>query len=151
VINGGDARRALLEQLDDAEHAEAPPNWDRQAAEARFVALAPALEQRLGYPCPYETGALIQDASFHGEISLPHDILTKNDGVTLRTSNFGRMAAIYGDETVVRPEALATVVATLEEHGYTYVPSAVLMAPYTGKDPGVEGFTTWMDRFFDWV
>ena len=150
MLNDGELR-ALLIRLDDSERAEAPAVWDRPAAEARFVALATTLEQRLGYPCPYETGFLIQDANFHGQLFLPREILIREETVSLRASNFDRLAAICDDEAVVQPQALATIVATLTEHGYTYVPRGVLMAGYSGKNSGVDGFTTWMRRFFDWV
>lgn len=110
-----DALRALLERLDDAEHAEALDTWNRSAAEAHFVGLATALEQHLGYPCPSETGVLVQDASFHGQIFLPREILSKDERVSLRASNFDRLATVYDDETVVQPAALTAIVTTLVE------------------------------------
>jgi len=143
--------RALLQDLDDPIRAEAPAHWDRRAAEATFVALARALEQRLGYPCAYETGSSIQDASFHGQIRLPREVLTDEYIVQLRASNFGHLATIYDDDTVVERDARATIVSTLDEFGYVYIPSDVVNAPYTGRNRGVSGFRTWGERFFDWI
>jgi len=142
---------ALLEDLDDPVRAEAPPRWDRRAAEAIFVALAQALEQRLGYQCAYETGSSIQDASFHGQLRLPRELLMDEYIVQLRASNFGHLATIYDDDIVVKQDARATIVSTLEEFGYIYIPSDVLNTPYTGRNPGVSGSRTWGERFFDWI
>jgi len=143
--------QALLEDLDDPVRAEAPPRWDRRAAETTFVALAQTLEQRLGYRCAYETGAFIQDASFHGQLRLPRELLTDEYIVQLRASNFGNLATIYDDDTVVKQGARATIVSTLAEFGYIYIPIDVLNIPYTGRNPGVSGFRTWGERFFDWI
>ena len=142
--------RTLLRQLDDPVHSEAPPGWDRGLAEARFLELVRELECRLGRRLECETGALIQDASFHGQILLPHEVLTGDFVVPLRASNFDRLATIL-DAGLVQPQALAAILETLEEQGFTYVPSDLLHAPYDGANSGVDGISTWAQRYFDWI
>jgi hypothetical protein len=176
-----DALRALLERLDDPVYAEYPggwAQWNQIEAEARFMLLVKTLAARLNCPTSdrepshiprdphydrlrertlfYETGTGIQDASFHGQILLPHSLLTEDalredSLIRLRTSNFGRLATAYDDDALVRPDALSTIISVLEEQGYTYVPTVVLNEPYPGKNPGVCGFRTWGMRYFDWI
>jgi|GraSoiStandDraft_27_1057306.scaffolds.fasta_scaffold188903_2 hypothetical protein len=173
-----DALRSLLERLDDPVFAEYPGGWTRwnqHAAEVRFLTLVKALEARLGCPSLpepfsgdpereqvreqtllYETGKHIQDASFHGQILLPRSLLTEparrvDYHLSLRTSNFGLLATVYDDDTLVRPQALSTMRIVLDEQGYLYVPTAVLVESYTGRNPGVSGFRDWGMRYFDWI
>lgn len=94
----------------------------------------------------------IQDASFHGQILLPHSLLTEAAAsedylIHLRTSNFGQLATAYDDDTMVRPDALSTIIGILEEQGYTYVPTVVLNEPY----PDIRRFPTWGMRYFEWM
>ncbi|HEX8995027.1 MAG TPA: hypothetical protein VF812_03245 [Ktedonobacterales bacterium] len=170
---------AELARLDDPVYAEYPggwAHWDRAAAEAQFLRLVDTLAARLECPTRegmpssrdpdydqvrehtlcYETGAYIQDASFHGEILLPQALLTtealaKNSFVGLRTSNFGHLAMLYDDDAEVRPAAHATILEVLQELGYTFVPSRVLNQPYSGQNPGMNGFSDWGRRFFDYI
>lgn len=171
-----DALRSLLERFDDPVFAEYPggrTRWNQHAAEVRFLTLVKALEARLGCPSLpepfsgdgdpgrervreqtllYETGKHIQDASFHGQILLPRSLLTEPDyHLSLRTSNFGQLATVYDDDTLVRPQVLSTMRIVLDELGYLYVPTAVLVVSYTGRNPGVSGFRNWGMRYFDWI
>lgn len=173
-----DALRSLLERLDDPVFAEYPggwTQWNQRAAEVRFLTLVKALEARLGcsslpesfsgtperervreQTLLYETGEHIQDASFHGQILLPRSLLTEparrmDYHLRLRTSNFGQLVTVYDDDMLARPQVLSTMLIVLEEQGYLYVPTAVLIEPYTGKNPGVVGFRTWGRRYFDWI
>jgi hypothetical protein len=176
-----EALRALLERLDDPVYANYPggwSQWDQQDAEAHFMLLVKTLAAQLDCPTSdrepsqfprdphydrlrertlfYETGMDIQDASFHGQILLPYSLLTEdavNESylIRLRASNFGHLVTLYDDDTLIRPEALATIISVLEELGYTYVPTVVLNEPYLGKNPGVSGFRTWGMRYFDWI
>jgi len=82
----------------------------------------------LGYRCAYETGAFIQDASFHGQLRLPRELLTDEYIVQLQASNFGHLATIYDDDTVVKQDARATIVSTLAEFGYIYQGLALRLA-----------------------
>lgn len=174
--------RALLERLDDPINAEYPggwAQWNQQEAEAHFMLLVKTLAARLDCPTSdqepshiprdphydrlrertlfYETGTYnIQDASFHGQILLPHSLLTEDAVredyiIRLRTSNFGHLATLYDEDALVRPDALSTIISVLEEQGYTYVPTVMLHGPYSGKNPGISGFRTWGERYFDWI
>lgn len=170
---------AELARLDDPIFAEYPggwAHWNQAAAEAQFLRLVDTLAARLGCPTRqgipssrdpdydrvrertlcYETGAYIQDASFHGDIRLPQaaqtaEAIAEDAVVGLRTSNFGHLAALYDDDAKVRPAALATIIGTLEELGYVYVPSRLLDQPYSGQNRGVNGFQTWGMRYFDYI
>ncbi|MGZ3584986.1 MAG: hypothetical protein ACXVCT_19780 [Ktedonobacterales bacterium] len=99
----------------------------------------------------YETYPTIQDASFHGAKYLPRELLTEDYVVSIRTSNFDHLATVYDDETIVQPDVLSTIGSVLEEQGFTYVPTEILDAPFTGKNPGVSGFRTWGQRYFDYL
>ncbi|HET9109699.1 MAG TPA: hypothetical protein VFN78_02625 [Ktedonobacterales bacterium] len=170
---------AKLARLDDPVYGEYPggwAHWGQAAAEAQFLRLVDMLAARLECPTQesrpssrdpgydrareralcYETGAYVQDASFHGDILLPQVLLTAealaaNSFVGLRTSNFGHLAMFYDDDTEVRPAAHAIILEALEELGYTFVPSRVLTQPCTGQNHGVNGFSTWGMRYFDYV
>ena len=142
----------LLRRHDSAEGVEWPPGYDWEAAERRFRALVARLEDALEMPLQAESGATIQDASFHGQVVLPDALLgpTRRPGVTyaLRVSNFGGLAAICGDDEV-EPRALAAVDEALEAAGYVRLPGALLDRPYDGRVPA--GIATWWDRYFDWL
>ena len=170
---------AELARVDDPVYAEYPggwTHWDQAAAEAQFLRLVDALAARLKCPTRegipflrdpdygrarerslcYETGTRIQDASFHGEILLPQvlqtaEALAKDSCVSLRTSNFGHLAMLYDDDTEIRPASHAIIIETLEDMGYTFVPSRVLDQPYSGQNHGVDGFSTWGRRYFDYI
>ena len=65
----------LLEEHDHTRRCEYPPSFDLKAAEERFAHLAEELIA--AYPgSTFETGAAIQDASFHGQIFLAFEGLT---------------------------------------------------------------------------
>ena len=176
-----DAIRTLLERLDDPVYAVYPgggTQWNRKDAEARFLLLVKTLAAQLDCPTSdrepshaprdphyirlwgrtlfYQTGRSIQDASFHGQILLPYSLLTKDalqvgSIIRLRTSNFGHLATAYDEDAMVRPDVLSIIISVLEEQGYTYVPTVVLNEPYSGKNPGLDGFRTWGKRYFDWI
>ena|SRR5436190_16935621 len=62
----------LFRQYDDPVHWLAPPTFDDQAAEARVLGFAAELAAALGgVGLKTETGNLLQDANYHGEIFLP--------------------------------------------------------------------------------
>jgi len=141
----------LLREQDDPTNAEAPPGFDRAAAESDFVTFAKHLNSVLGVECEFETGAMIQDASHHGSIRLPQSFLMESDTISVRLSNFGRFCSVYNDDTVLKPDVLQTIKRLASEHGYIYIPSRVLGLTYDGKNPGVSGFRDWGERFFDWI
>jgi len=141
----------LLRAHDDPDYSEAPPGFDRAAAESRFVEFAIQLISALGVECAFESGLMIQDASHHGDIRLPESLLMESSALGVRVSNFGRFCTVYNDDSVVKPDILATIQRVASEHGYVYIPSRVLEIPYDGENTGVSGFRDWGERFFDWI
>ncbi len=143
----------LLKSLDDPVFWEWPPGFDLDAAERKFLSFASALQQQLTTICTIETGALIQDASFRGQIVLPDFLLQQlpqEYAVVIRVSNWGNIATV-SDEQILQPSALTTIRDLMQQFGYVYIPSDLLNTPYTGKNPGVTGIRTWWIRYFDWV
>jgi hypothetical protein len=141
----------LLRANDDPTYSEAPPGFDRAAAESRLVKFANHLNSALGVECAFESGLMIQDASHHGDIRLPKSLLKESLPLGVRVSNFGRFCTVYNDDSLVKPDVLATIKRVASEHGYVYVPSPVLEMPYDGENTGVSGFRDWGERFFDWI
>ena len=91
-----DAYMSILQEYDDPVYWEWPPGFDYYAAEQHFQAFARQLEQTLATPCTVESGGLIQDASFRGQVYLPEHLFTEpapvDDIVVLRVSNWGSLA-----------------------------------------------------------
>src|SRR5262245_41032403 len=119
----------VLQHHDDPQFWEYPPGFDYEAATRRFHAFVHALSLAMDVPLKTETGAAIQDASFHSQLYLP---LGDERFALVRLSNFGDMATASEDEQVP-DELLQSVVQLLEKHGYAYVPASFLDQPYTGK------------------
>ena len=144
-----DLLRTLV-SADDPVYADWPrgrEGYDRRESEERFERFAANVVELLGGGCRIETGALIQDASFVGQV-----ILRGGEEVTaIRVSHFGPFVAVLDDEGVLDSEVLVQVQAVAAAHGYTWIPSQMLEEPYTGDNPGVTGFSTWRHRFFDWI
>lgn len=137
----------LLNKHDHSKFWEYPPGFDYKAAQAKFAKFADELKATLDANLRTETGSHIQDASFHSQIflSLPDEGQT-----VIRFSNFGGMVTYSEDEVV--PEAVAEILKKLfEKYDYQYVPESVLIQPYSGKNPGVTGISSWWVRYFDWV
>src|SRR4051794_23680215 len=107
----------LLARHDHPTRWEYPPGFDYETANARFARFVSDLSAILGVSIPSETGAYIQDASFHSQAFLP---LPDGRQAPIRFSNFGDMVAFDGDELVPEP-TLATVLELLTRQGYTYV------------------------------
>jgi hypothetical protein len=143
------ALQQLLEQADDPHFAEHPAGWNFHQAEVRFTQLAEVFIQQIGHRCSYNTS--IQDASFHGQLVLPRALLTEDYIASLRVSNFGNLATVYDDDSVVAPEALATMRDVLGAFGYIYVPSGILMLRYTGNNPAISRSRSWDYRYFDYL
>ena len=152
---------ALLQRVDDPVYAEFPPDYDKRGAVKKFGTLVAVLQARLG--CLLEVEHDIQDASHHGAAYLPYDALTEEYVTSVRASNFGNLATLWNEESIVLPSYYSVIRWTLEEHGYIYVPSAVLHLPYTGKNPAITNtpdmknadgsirVPSWGDRFFDYL
>lgn len=152
---------ALLQRVDDPVGGEFPLGYDKRGAVEKFGALVALLQARLG--CLLEEEHYIQDAAHHGAAYLPYDLLTEEYRISVRASNFGNMATLWDEESVVLPPYYSVMRATIEELGYIYVPSAVLHLPYTGKNPAIIAppglrpagspvwFPSWGYRFFEYL
>lgn len=142
----------LLENADSSIFTERPSGFNIKKADAKFNSFVEALEQKLGCSLPEKENYMgIQDGSFHGMVFLPVHLLKEDYRISVRVSNFGNFATAYEEDTIVQPETLSTIIATLEEFGYIYIPSEILNTPYTGKNLGVDGFSSWGHRYFDWT
>jgi hypothetical protein len=142
-----DALVALMHRLDDPRHLEVPSGYDALDASRRFAAFVDALTAHLGATWETETGAHIQDASFHSQIYVPRP---EGGAWPLRFSHFGGLAAIHQDDEV--PGALlAPLVTLLERHAYVYVPFRLLDRPYPRADLVQAGIRDWWIRFFDYL
>ncbi|HCN28541.1 MAG TPA: hypothetical protein DIT64_07185 [Verrucomicrobiales bacterium] len=138
----------LLEEHDHTRRCEYPPSFDLKAAEERFAHLAEELIA--AYPgSTFETGAAIQDASFHGQIFLAFEGLT----ILIRASNFGRFITFFDEEEhmLLPDETRCWLLELFIKHGYRFIPPEVLSMPYTGECKGVSGFRDWGYRYFEWI
>ncbi len=142
----------LLQDADSSIFIERPFGFSIRKANAKFNRFVEVLEQKLGCSLAEKENYIgIQDGGFHGMVFLPAHLLKEDYRISVRVSNFGNFATAYEDDTIVQPEILSTIIATLEEFGYIYIPSEILNTPYTGKNRGVDGFSSWGHRYFDWT
>lgn len=140
----------ILNANDNQVFWEFPPDFDCKREEAAFRRFAKELESVLCLRFDIETGAKIQDASFHSQITIVH---SEDDHTLLRFSNFGRLATVYGlnDGEQVPTDLLKAIVHLLGEHGYVYIPPSELEVRYT-KPAGLEiGIHDWFYRFFEYL
>lgn len=142
----------LLQDADSSIRTEYPYGFSIKKADAKFDGFVEALEKKLGCSLPEKENYIgIQDGGFHGMVFLPIHLLNEDYRISIRVSNFGDFATAYDDDTVVQPEFLSIIIATLEKFGYVYLPSKILNTPYIGKNRGVNGFHSWGHRYFDWT
>jgi hypothetical protein len=136
----------LLRRHDDPVCWMEPPNFDYESASLRFLEFARELSSALNVPVRTETGYLLQDAIYHSEVFIPAQ---EGRPASIRFSRFGDMVTVMGSEQI--PEEWLTIIQKLlQKHGYVYVPVDVLQQPYTGNNPGVDGFPDWLSRYFGW-
>lgn len=135
----------LLKAHDDARHSEHPQGFDYSVAEARFTKMAEEIVSV--FPgSRFETGALIQDASFHGQIF----VATGGGFALVRVSNFGGFVTFFDDDRLTA-ETRDSLLGVFAAHGYTFIPPDVLATPYDGACSGVSGFPNWSYRYFEWI
>lgn len=131
-----------LEDLDDTEHWERPESFNWKQESSDFADFVRDLESQLSAPVEVETGANIQDASFHSQVLL--------SGGVLRFSNFGRMIA-FGPDSEIARNVLCAVEQLAKSHDYVLVSTSDLEKPYpTDRGVGL-GIRTWWARFFDYL
>lgn len=131
-----------FESQNDPESWGYPSNFDYQGQSERAKRFHEQLSDLLESKFCYESGANIQDASFHSQIYL--------NGGLLRFSNFGDMVAITPEHDV--DDQVVSAIETLcEEMKFVFVESEFAELAYTGKNLGVTGIDSWWVRYFDWV
>lgn len=138
----------LLRAHDDPrpQYSEHPPGFDHSTAEACFTKMAEVIVA--AYPgSRFETGAEIQDASFHGQIF----VASTDKFALVRVSNFGGFVTFEDDDDCLTIEAREGLLGTFAAHGYTFIPPVILAEPYDGACPGVSGFRNWGYRYFEWI
>ena len=141
----------LLRKYDDSHFIEYPAGFDLIAAQQRFSRLAQAMAEEIGTDLSVESGVAIQDASYHGEISLPDRLKSDPETVVaVRISNFGSFASITGEEALASGVS-ERLLSLLSRHGYTFVPEWALDRDYDGSIPATIGIRTWWIRFFDYL
>ncbi|MBB3210689.1 hypothetical protein FHS27_006537 [Rhodopirellula rubra] len=137
----------LLKINDDPERWEYPLGFDYESEQERFLQFATAFFAALNISPMIETGACIQDASFHSQLIFPVGLVRYH---SLRFSNFGSFITINDDEGVP-DEILSTILELADRFEYTYIPYQYLDADYTGSNLGVTGIDSWWIRYFDYV
>jgi hypothetical protein len=160
----------LLRSVDEATHAEWPPDFDERQARAKFMRLVEATVREYGTSVRYEAGfPLIQDASFFGDLTIPAEATRSGVEIEIRTSNFGELATVtladrdlWDDPTAVSAlldeDDLRTVERLLSESGYEYVPLPLLRREYDGANHALKELyaaegrrLSWWERYFDWL
>ncbi|HBE71074.1 MAG TPA: hypothetical protein DDW52_23250 [Planctomycetaceae bacterium] len=136
-----------LETNDDPERWEYPLGFDYQAEQRRFHEFAAAFSAAFSITSKIETGACIQDASFHSQLIFSVGLARSH---SLRFSNFGSFVTVNDDEDVPN-KMLSTILKLADQFGYIYIPYRYLDADYTGSNPGVTGIDSWWVRYFDYV
>ena len=139
----------LLREHDDPAQAEAPRDFDRRAAETRFVKMAELIVA--AFPeSSFETGKAIQDAAFHGEVRL---VLGRGcrEHAVVRTSNFGGFVGIHDDAHSLNRDQRHRLLTLFADYGYTFIPEKTLALPYEGGNAALRGLADWWDRYFEWL
>jgi hypothetical protein len=142
--------RELLEAVDDPDHPEHPPGFDRSALHLRLLALQPVLERIAARPfvpdddwrdTPFfgDLGTAQQDAGYRGLAPALH----------LRFSNFGELFTTWGFGGGCVPEhVVLELVAATERAGFRFVDDGELYdEPYSGRNPWFQG-ANWSQRYF---
>lgn len=137
----------LFRAYDDPLNSEHPPGFDYAATEARFTKMAEEIAS--AFPgSRFETGAEIQDASFHGQIFVPF----AGRFMLVRVSNFGRFVTFFNDDVdCLTTEARDRLLGIFAAHDYVFIPPEVLFTPYDGACRGVSGLRDWGSRYFEWI
>ncbi|KAA2263382.1 hypothetical protein F0L68_10135 [Solihabitans fulvus] len=150
----------LLRALDDPDHLEFPRGYDHGEARARFDLLAESLDAAFGCRCSVDRW--VQDASHHGDITVPADRPGGGPRISVRVSNFGGLA-VYSPENVgchsdadklgaLSAEDRRRVEGALSDLGYVTVPEDLLHERYDGRaDLTLARPGTWFVRFFDYI
>jgi len=146
-----------LRELDSPTHLERPADFDEAEAAARFVILVNLVDAAFGCECSTDAGpALIQDASFYGDLRVPAAATYTGHELWIRVSNFGPMATFSsgpGDAADMADIARSDrdrIENALTSAGYLLVPKAALRNAYDGR-ANSPFLYTWWSRYFDYL
>ncbi|MER7741308.1 hypothetical protein ABTX34_23770 [Streptomyces sp. NPDC096538] len=146
----------LLRKLDTSGDAEFPRNFDRSATRTRFDKLAADIDREFACTCTVERD--VQEASYHGRITIPVAATASADFITVIVSNFGDLAIVtlgnpmsYDEEEtsyLLDSTDLSRLIGILSELGYVTVPEHLTWADYDGALELRSHARSWFDRFF---
>jgi hypothetical protein len=140
---------------------EVPPDFDREAMQARFDRLAKRLGEVYGTTLGAGAGPA-QDASYFGEVVVPADLTrtrAKRTGVrhavAVTVSNFGGLVAVRTVQTgplasppPVDPRDRDRIEPVVTGLGFHLVPGHILGRPCDGPNARPDSGWTWHERFF---
>ncbi len=149
----------LLRELDASGDVEFPRGFNATAARARFNELAADIDREFACTCTVERD--VQEASYHGRITIPTAATTSADFITVIVSNFGDLAVVtlgnpmsYDEEEteyLLDSTDLGRITDILSGLGYITVPEHLTWADYDGVLSLRSHARSWFDRFFFWT
>jgi hypothetical protein len=169
----GSPRRAVLDESAadvasrDPYPSWVPPDFDREAMQARFDRLAVRLGEKYGVALTADTGPP-QDAFHFGVVTIPAEVTgtrvkrsRARCRVSVMVSNFGGLAVVsaqpvdqFEAEPPVSPSDQERIEPVVTGLGYRPVPQHILATPYDGRwfDPHTPTLPddTWYRRYFGW-
>ena len=150
----------LLRRLDDPDHVETPPGFDRPAAVARFRALEEGLEAAFGGKVEADTWEHVQDASHFGRLVVPHQLTASGERIVVTVSNFAPLVSVSLGNPGVHDRAEfdalleesdgQRLVRALRTIDHFVVPEELMWKTYDGNVE-VFGDGTWWTRYFDYI
>lgn len=151
-----DLTKKILLKFDEVKRYETPSNFDYEALWSRVLILAKDLQSLFGLE--FKIDNQVQDASFFGDIIIPHDLVINpepNYLYSIRISNFGSLATLTFDESYSNT-IKDKIIHKLEKHSFIFISSDDLEEEYDGnflkfnKIIGGEKPSWWI-RYFDYL
>ncbi|WP_405006938.1 hypothetical protein OHV13_25200 [Kitasatospora purpeofusca] len=149
----------LLRELDGSGDAEFPRGYNHTATRTRFNKLAADINRQFSCTCGVERD--VQEASYHGRITLPVAATASADFITIIVSNFGDLAVVtlgnpmsydkQETEYLLDPADHNRITDILSGLGYITVPEHLTWADYDGVMNLRSHARSWFDRFFFWT
>ncbi|MCX4850434.1 hypothetical protein OHB19_34835, partial [Streptomyces sp. NBC_00893] len=103
----------------------------------------------------------VQEASYHGRITIPVAATASADFITVTVSNFGNLAVVtlgnpmsYDEEEtdyLLDPDDHSRITGSLSGLDYITVPEHLTWADYDGVLDLRSHARSWFDRFFFWT
>ncbi|WP_058043845.1 hypothetical protein [Streptomyces roseifaciens] len=149
----------LLRELDESDDAEFPRDYDHATARARFNRLVADIDEQ--FACTSTVERDVQEASYHGRITIPVAATASADFITIIVSNFGDLAVITLGNPMSYDKEETGYLLDLNDHrringvlsglGYITIPEHLAWANYDGVMNLRSHATSWFDRFFFWT